>query len=122
MDVKRFLSAILICWTFTGSFAWGGVYDTNENSSPQKVLDGMAGKAGRGITNVATGWLEFPKQIKLTYNEEGPTKGCLIGPFKGLGMAVARTLAGVGEFATFFSAYPGFYEPYFAPAFVWEKE
>ncbi len=125
MGVKRLIRAVVISWalgTLSGSLAWGGPYDSNENSSPQKVVDGMANKAARGAANIATGWLELPKQIYLTYNEEGATKGILVGPLKGLGMTLVRTFSGIGELTTFFVAYPGFYDPYFDPPFVWQKE
>lgn len=124
MDVKRFFSATLICLALAlpGRMAWAGAYDTIENSSPQKVVDGMATKAVRGMANIATGWLEFPKQICLKYDEDGAVKGILVGPLKGFGMTLVRTASGVGELATFFIPWPGFYDPYFEPAFVWEKE
>lgn len=95
---------------------------TIDASSPQEVVDGMANKLVRGVANIGTGWLEFPKQIYLTYREEGVAKGMTVGPIKGIGMAVVRTVAGVGETATFFMAYPGFYEPYFDPSYVWQQE
>lgn len=124
MDVKRLFSATLICLALVlpGRMAWAGAYDTVENSSPQKVVDGMATKAVRGMANMATGWLEFPKQIYLKYGEDGAVKGILVGPLKGFGMTLVRTASGVGELATFFIPWPGFYDPYFEPAFVWEKE
>lgn len=97
-------------------------FQSIDNSSPQEVVDGMATKAGRGLANMTTGWLELPKQIYTTSKEDGVTKGILLGPLKGLGMTVVRTVAGVGEFATFFLAWPGFYDPYIDPPYVWQKE
>lgn len=93
-----------------------------EDASAQEVVDGMANKFARGVANAATGWLEFPKQIYATWQEEGPAKGLTVGPLKGVGMTVARTVAGAGEAATFFIAWPGFFEPYMDPPYVWEKE
>ncbi|WP_298271844.1 exosortase system-associated protein, TIGR04073 family [Geobacter sp.] len=93
-----------------------------DNTSAQEVVDGMANKFSRGVANTATGWLELPKQIYVTWQESGPTKGILLGPLKGVGMTVVRTLSGVGELATFFVAWPGFYDPYLDPPYVWEKE
>ena len=125
MDVKRLCCAVVLCATLgvlSGGMAWAGAYDSIESSSPQKVMNGMANKAARGMTNVTTGWLELPKQIYLTYSEEGAVMGVLVGPLKGLGMTLVRTAAGVGELATFFVAAPGFYDPYFEPDFVWQKE
>uniref|UniRef100_A0A831XD47 Exosortase system-associated protein, TIGR04073 family n=1 Tax=Geobacter metallireducens TaxID=28232 RepID=A0A831XD47_GEOME len=93
-----------------------------EDASAQEVVDGMANKFARGVANAATGWLEFPKQIHITWREEGAARGLTVGPLKGVGMTVARTLAGAGEAATFFISWPGFFEPYMDPAYVWEKE
>ena len=95
---------------------------TIDDASPQEVVDGMANKVARGVTNVATGWLEIPKQIYLTCKEDGYAKGLTIGPLKGLGMSLVRTAAGVGETFTFVLAYPGFYDPFFDPSYVWQKE
>ena len=125
MVVKQMFCAFLICWSIVmakGGVAGADSYRTIENSSPQEVVDGMMTKAGRGLANVTIGWLEFPKQIYTTSKEDGIAKGILVGPLKGLGMALVRTVAGVGEFMTFFTAYPGFYDPYFDPAYVWQKE
>lgn len=93
-----------------------------DNASPQEVVDGMATKFSRGVANTATGWLELPKQVYVTWQESGPTKGILIGPVKGVGMTVVRTLSGVGELATFFVAWPGFFDPFLDPPYVWQKE
>ena len=95
---------------------------TIEDASAQEVVDGMANKFARGVANAATGWLEFPKQIYLTWQEEGPARGLTVGPLKGVGMTVARTVAGAGEAATFFISWPGFFDPYMDPSYVWEKE
>jgi putative exosortase-associated protein (TIGR04073 family) len=98
------------------------VSKTVDSAPPQEVVDGMSTKAVRGLANITTGWLEFPKQIYVTAQEDGAAKAIFVGPVKGIGMTLVRTLAGVGEFATFFLAYPGFYDPYFDPPYVWQKE
>ena len=95
---------------------------TIDDASPQEVVDGMANKLARGVANVATGWLEFPKQIYITCKEDGFAKGLTVGPIKGLGMTLVRTGAGLGETVTFPIAYPGFYDPFFDPSYVWQKE
>jgi putative exosortase-associated protein (TIGR04073 family) len=95
---------------------------TIEDASPQELVEGMSSKLARGVANVATGWLEFPKQIYVTCKEDGYGKGLTIGPIKGVGMSLLRTASGVGEAATFFIAYPGFYDPFFDPSYVWQKE
>ncbi len=95
---------------------------TIDEASPQEVVSGMANKMARGTANLATGWLEFPKQIYLTSKEEGVAKGLAVGPLKGIGMTLVRTVTGVGEALTFFIPYPGFFDPYFDPAYVWQRE
>lgn len=92
-----------------------------EDASPQEIVDGMANKLARGTANVATGWLELPKQIVVTSRKEGVAKGATIGLVKGIGMTLFRTVSGVGETLTFFIAYPGFYQPLFDPPYVWNK-
>ena len=125
MVLKRLFSVFSICCIAIfgqGIAAHADSYRTVESSSPQEVVDGMMNKAGRGAANMTTGWLELPKQIYETSREDGIAKGILIGPLKGVGMTVARTVAGIGELITFYLAYPGFYDPYFDPAYVWGKE
>jgi putative exosortase-associated protein (TIGR04073 family) len=126
MCVKHaFLLALLVfalCTLGTERQVFAKSTGTIEDASPQEVVDGMANKIVRGVTNVATGWLEFPKQIYITCKEEGYVKGLTVGPVKGLGMTLVRTVAGVGESATFFVAYPGFFDPFFYPSYVWQRE
>jgi putative exosortase-associated protein (TIGR04073 family) len=93
-----------------------------DDSSPQEVVDGMANKLARGVANVATGWLELPKQIYITCKEDGYAKGLTVGPLKGIGMTLVRTASGVGETVTFLIPFPGFYDPFFDPSYVWQKE
>ena len=125
MVTRRMFGALLISCSIViaqSCVAVADDYRTIENSSPQEVVNGMMTKAGRGLANVATGWVELPKQIYTTSKEDGTARGIFIGPFKGMGMMLVRTVAGAGELLTFFVAYPGFYDPYFDPGFVWEKE
>ncbi|MFZ3209782.1 MAG: exosortase system-associated protein, TIGR04073 family [Geobacteraceae bacterium] len=114
------LSAVIVLWlpALAGAQSSRDV----ENSSPQDVVDAMSTKAVRGLANITTGWLEFPKQIYLTCKEDGVGKAVFVGPLKGLGMTLVRTVSGVGETATFFLAFPGFFDPYFEPPYVWQKE
>jgi putative exosortase-associated protein (TIGR04073 family) len=97
-------------------------YRSIETASPQDIVEGMATKGVRGVANIVTGWVEIPKQIYVTGKETGWLRGSVIGPLKGIGMTVVRTVSGVGELLTFFVAYPGFYDPWIEPRFVWMKE
>ena len=122
MKRKRFVFAVMMVLALAaGERAQAETRDI-DSASPQEVVDAMANKLVRGVANIATGWLEFPKQIYLTCRDEGVAKCVTVGPIKGIGMTVVRTVSGVGETATFYLAYPGFYEPYFDPAYAWQKE
>ncbi|HBG08390.1 MAG: hypothetical protein A2075_09550 [Geobacteraceae bacterium GWC2_58_44] len=118
------IALLVLALSFSGTEqkALAGSIKTIDDASPQEVVDGMANKLARGVTNFATGWLEFPKQIAITYQEEGLAKGATVGPLKGIGMTLVRTVSGAGEALTFFVAYPGFFEPLFDPPYVWQKE
>lgn len=111
----------LVSLVFSGTSVASG-YRNIETASPQDIVDGMATKGVRGAANILTGWVEIPKQIYVTGKESGWVRGSVIGPLKGVGMTVVRTVSGVGELFTFFVAYPGFYDPWIEPRFVWMKE
>ena len=117
--VRAGVSGLLGLLLFCG-VAQADSYRNVDDASAEEVVTGMSSKAARGVANVATGWLEFPKQIYTTYREDGALQGCLVGPLKGIGMTLARTTAGALELFTFFLAYPGFYDPYIDPQYVWE--
>jgi putative exosortase-associated protein (TIGR04073 family) len=126
MPVKRCLLMMVLAFTLcllgTEQRALAVGTRTIDDASPQEMVDGMSNKLARGVANLATGWLEFPKQIYTTCKEEGVFKGLTVGPIKGVGMTLGRTVFGAGEALTFFVAYPGFYDPLFDPPYVWQKE
>jgi putative exosortase-associated protein (TIGR04073 family) len=125
MMCKKVLLAIcagVLLWSVTSDPASAANYQNVDTASPQDIVDGMAAKGVRGAANLVTGWAEVPKQIYVTGVEGGWLRGAVIGPFKGIGMAVIRTVSGAGELMTFFVAYPGYYDPWIEPRFVWQSE
>ncbi len=114
------LSLGLLVLLLASGSAWADAYRSVDDASAEEVVSGMSEKAVRGLVNVATGWLELPRQIHSTYHDHGPLQGCLVGPFKGVGMMAVRTFSGALEFATFYLAFPGFYDPYLEPRYVWD--
>jgi putative exosortase-associated protein (TIGR04073 family) len=125
MTCKRFLLALcagVLFWTVTANPAGAANYENIDTASAQNIVDGMAAKGVRGAANLVTGWAEIPKQIYVTGEEGGWLRGAVVGPFKGIGMAVIRTVSGAGELMTFFVAYPGYYDSWIEPRFVWQSE
>ncbi|MBI1921604.1 MAG: exosortase system-associated protein, TIGR04073 family [Geobacter sp.] len=117
-----FALILFLCMAVSPGVSRADSYKYPEAASPQEVVDGMSTKLVRGASNVALGWLEFPKQIYITFKEDGVAKGIFVGPFKGVGMTLVRTVSGAGETVTFFLPYPGFFDPYFGPPYAWQME
>ena len=70
-------------------------------------------KAGRGVTNLLTGWIELPKQIHMGSQEANPVSGLAWGLVKGVGLTVLRGGVGIYEAVTFPIPYPkDFASPY----------
>lgn len=75
-------------------------------------------KLFRGIANAATGWLEIPKQITLTQQTMGAGSAYTWGLLKGIGYALARSVTGAFEIATFPFPVPEGYVPVMHPEYV----
>src|SRR3989338_10505715 len=70
-------------------------------------------KAGRGLTNVLTSWIELPKQMHMGSQESNPVSGLAWGLIKGAGLTLLRLGMGVYEAVTFPVPYPKeFASPY----------
>ena len=75
-------------------------------------------KLFRGIANAATGWMEIPKQMSLTWQAQGPGVGLSWGFIKGIGWAIARSVGGAYEIVTFPFPIPEEYKPIMQPEYV----
>ena len=98
--------------------AFPAVSQADEPSLPQQI----GAKFVRGVTNLATGVGEIPKQIYLIGQKEGWVQGIFRGPFEGLGMFIARTVGGAYEVVTFPIPVPSNYQPMMLPEYVWQPE
>ncbi len=94
----------------------------NQEAEALSLLQQVAIKLVRGIANFTTGWVEIPKQIYSVGENEGWVTGALRGPMDGLGMFVARTIAGAYEVVSFPLPIPAHYQPLLQPDFVWQPE
>jgi len=116
------ISFLSVLWLPCAFAAEASSYKNVDTASPQDIVDAMATKGVRGAANILTGWVEIPKQIYITNEKDGWERATVIGPLKGIGMMVVRTVSGAGELLTFFIAYPGFFDPWIEPRYVWMKE
>ena len=78
---------------------------------------GVSKKLGRGLSNVAFGWLDFLKGIESVGEENNALAAVTWGPIYGAGQAVTRTLVGAYEVVTF--PFPG--QPIVEPEFVMDN-
>jgi len=62
---------------------------------------GAINKLGNGLNNLLTGWMDIPRQVKAVTEENDAVAGMTYGIVKGLGLAVARTIAGTFDTITF---------------------
>lgn len=79
-------------------------------------------KLGRGIANIATGWMEFPKEIFKETEEKGEVSAIFIAPLKGMVKTIGRTLVGIYDATTFFIPLPRRYEPIIEPELVVSRD
>ena len=79
---------------------------------------GVGKKLGRGLSNIAFGWMELPKGIEDVGEQNNFIAATTWGPIYGLGRTVNRTLAGVYEVVTFPVPLPKDFEPLVQPEFM----
>ncbi|MEY4960938.1 MAG: hypothetical protein RL610_1117 [Pseudomonadota bacterium] len=77
----------------------------------------MGNKLGYGIVNIATGWVEVPKNIMIVGQRDGVVSGATTGVFTGLFHMVGRTAYGIMETATFFIPT----HPIVKPGYIWDN-
>jgi putative exosortase-associated protein (TIGR04073 family) len=99
---------------------YGSVTSAQAEERPIPIAIGT--KLTRGVVNLATGWMEVPKQIVVIGREKGWAAGVFRGSIDGLGMGLARTLAGAYEILSFPLPLPSRYQPMLLPDYVWQAE
>lgn len=115
--MKRMLLAMLIAGTMllasTSAHAEAG-----EIYREQSAAAHMMHKLGRGVVNIATFWVEVPRNIAIAWERTDPFTGLLLGTVKGVGWGFARLATGVYETVTFPFPIPEDYRPMMEPEFV----
>lgn len=111
--ILRYLAmySLLLC-SLSVAAADGASQDLALNKSGLKLLSGIA--------NIATGWIEIPKNINLAGQQQNvPVPGAAIigqGVFQGIWHMLNRTGCGVFDLVTFM--FPA--NPSVDPVFVWD--
>lgn len=113
--MKKFL--LLAAFLFTVVVMGPG--QAAADQQPEMIVEKMAIKFTRGITNAVTSIVELPKQTILTGRDMGPV-GYVIGPLKGVGMTFYRGVIGAVETVFFMVPQPGYYDPMMDPEYVWQ--
>ena len=112
-----FLTTLVITMILVSS-GYAMIERTPTEISREDYGTGASRKLGRGLSNVAFGWMDLPKGIESVGEEKNFLAAVTWGPILGVGQAVKRTLVGVYEVATF----PAPSEPIVKPEFVIEGD
>lgn len=81
----------------------------------QSAFGKMQNKLGRGLANMATGFVEVPKNISREWRKSDPATGVIVGGVKGIGWGFTRFATGAYETFTFPIPTPANYEPLMYP-------
>ena len=112
---KVFILTLMIClFLFFSNISFSLDYGREKDYGFEK----MARKLSRGVTNFFTGWLEIPKRIAESWEDNDPFTGFVVGCVRGCGWAWLRTCVGAYDAVTFVFPYPNDYEPLIKPEFI----
>src|ERR1035437_7719723 len=113
------MKKVLLLSAFLFAFVVMGPGLAAADQQPEMIVEKMAIKFTRGITNTVTSIVELPKQTILTGRDMGPV-GYIIGSIKGVGMTFYRGVIGVVETIFCMVPQPGYYDPMIEPTYVWQ--
>jgi putative exosortase-associated protein (TIGR04073 family) len=100
--MKKALISSLVALFAIGAYA--------DIQSPPMADQGPTRKLGRGIANIAYGWVELEQTPALMNTAEGNSAAFSYGIVKGIGRTLARFGSGVYDVVTFpFPTYKGSY-------------
>lgn len=94
-----------------------GAMMTAQLAHADSYLTGFSNKLSQGITNMATGFWEIPKNVINISAEDNMFVGLSWGLLRGTGHGISRTLVGAVEFIS--SPIPS--SEFAAPAYVWDR-
>jgi putative exosortase-associated protein (TIGR04073 family) len=114
-----FMRSFVIALILLTAMSFASSAFAQETQRSEVIVEKMAFKFVRGVTNAATSIVELPKQSYLTIRDRGAV-GYVIGPLKGIGMTIYRAFTGVVETTFFLVPQPGYYDSMISPDFVWK--
>lgn len=83
---------------------------------------GAATKLGRSLVNIVSGWVEIPKRMYETSQDQGTAAGLTWGLVRGVTYGFVRTAAGLYELLTFPFPAPPDYASVIQPEYVFVDE
>lgn len=113
------MKKLLLVSFFLCAFVVMGPGRATADQQPEIIVEKMAIKLVRGVTNTFTSIVELPKQTILTGRDMGPV-GYVVGPIKGVGMTLYRGVVGMVEAVFCMVPQPGYYDPMIDPEYVWQ--
>ena len=114
MRIRRLFGVLTVVTALTVLPAKPAQAEMNTAGAGTKLL--------RGAVNVLTGWVEIPKRVYETSQEQGTAAGLTWGLMRGFGRGFIRTAAGCYEVFTFPFPAPPNYEPVMLPEYVFIDE
>lgn len=119
IDIRKIFTLLGVLAIFAVSAPTTAPAQSDEDVYRENTeINQMFHKLGRGISNVLLGWVEIPKNVAEGWRETEPFTGTIVGTVKGVGWAVARTVAGFYEVVSFPFPVPRGYQPIMHPEFV----
>ncbi len=94
-----------------------GALMTAQSANADSYLSGFTNKLSQGLANMATGFIEVPKNVINITDEDNIFVGMTWGVLRGAGQGVGRTLVGAVEFLS--APVPS--NEFAAPTYVWER-
>ena len=98
---KMLLAALMLMGVFAVSSLQGQQLSAAPENEKGAIILKPLEKLGRGISNVAFGAFEIPKQMHYVNNRAGGIAGLTYGTLRGLAFFVARVGVGLLEIVTF---------------------
>ena len=116
----RWMVIVGCVWCAAAPSSWSDETSTSVATAPEDRTDEAMGrynlhpvltKLGRGVSNLAGGWLEIPVNMHQHYTEHDTVGSLLTGAAYGIVKGLVRTSVGAYETVTFFLPYPENYAP-----------